>query len=65
MKLYINYNVNAICKKILHEQLDKLDLKYSLISLGEVEIREPISEQKLSQLNTSLKSCSIEIVEKP
>jgi len=63
MILYINYDINAICKKILQEQLDKLDLKYSLISLGEVEIREPISEQKLTQLNASLKSCSIEIVE--
>jgi hypothetical protein len=55
--------MNAICKKILQEQLDKMDLKYSLISLLEVEIREPISENKLSQLNASLKSCSIEIVE--
>lgn len=31
-------------KKIHKEQLDKLDLKYSLISLGEVEIRAAILE---------------------
>lgn len=63
MILYINYDINAICKKILQEQLDKLGLKYSLISIREVEIRESISEDKLNQLYDSLNSCNIEIVE--
>lgn len=63
MILYINYDLNAICKKILQEQLDKLDLKYSLLSVAEIEIREPISDTKLKQLNASLEACSISIVE--
>lgn len=63
MILYIDYDINTICKKILQEQLDKLDLEYSLISLVEVEIREPISRNTLKQLNASLNSCSIEVVE--
>jgi len=63
MILYINFDMNAICKKLLQEHLDKLDLKYSLISLGEVEIRQNISERMISQLNDSLKSCNMEIVE--
>lgn len=44
MTLYINYDINTIYKKILKEQLNKLDLKYSLISLSEVKIGEVISE---------------------
>ena len=44
MTLYINYDINTIYKKILKEQLNKLDLKYSLISLGEVKKGEVISE---------------------
>lgn len=44
MILYINYNINTIYKKILKEQLDKLNLKYPLISLSEVKIGEVISE---------------------
>jgi YesN/AraC family two-component response regulator len=63
MTLFINYDINAICKKILQEQLDKLGLKYSILGLGEVEIRESVSDEKLKQLNALLNSCNIEIVE--
>lgn len=63
MTLYFNYDINAICKKILQDQLDKLDLKYSFKSIGEVEIRESITEEKLNQLHALLNSYSIEIVE--
>lgn len=63
MTLYIKYDINAACKKILQEQLNKLELNYSLISFGEVEIREAVSDEKLKQLYAGLKNYSIEIVE--
>ncbi len=63
MVLYINYNVNKICKTLLQEQLDKMELKYVLLSLGEVQLKEPISETALQQLNSNLNQCNIEIVE--
>lgn len=63
MVLYITYDINAICKQILQEQLDKLDIKYSMKSLFEIEIIEPISEKQISHLNDSLRGWSIEIVE--
>lgn len=52
-----------LCKKILQEQLDKLNLKYSLLGFSEIEIRESVSEEKLKQLNAALNSYYIEIVE--
>jgi len=63
MILYFNYNLNEICKNLLQEQLDKLNLKYSLVSIFEINIEEHIQEETLEQLNESLKSCNIEIVE--
>jgi AraC-like DNA-binding protein len=63
MVLYITYDINAVCKQVLQEQLKKLDIKYTLNSLFEIAIEEPISEHTISNLNTSLKSWSIEIVE--
>lgn len=63
MKLYIKYDFNAVCKKILQEQLDKLKLKYSLIGLGEVEITGTLSDTKLKLLNSGLNNYSIQIVE--
>ncbi len=63
MTIYIKYDINAICKKILQEQFDKLGLDYLLIGIGEVEIKENISDLKLKQLTSGLKNYSIEIVE--
>lgn len=63
MKLYIKYDPNAACKKILQEQLNKLNLKYSLIDFNEVELNGKISSTKLKQLNIGLNNYSIQIVE--
>lgn len=63
MKLYIKYDINEICKKILQEQLDKLKLSYALIGYSEVEIREDISTDKLKELYVNLNNYGIEILE--
>lgn len=63
MNLYIKYDMHMACKKILQEQLDKLQLKYSFIGFGEIEIKEEISDSLLTQLNASLNHYGIEIVE--
>ena len=63
MKIYIKYDINAACKKILQEQLDKLKLKYLIIGFGEVEIQELVSSDKLQQLNDGLNNYGCEIVE--
>ncbi len=63
MKLYIKYDINEICKKILQEQLDRLGLSYALIGYSEVEIKEDISTDKLKQLHAGLNNYGIEVVE--
>ena len=63
MKLYIKYDINAACKKILQEQLDSLNLNYSIIGFGEVEIKETLQGDKLKQLSSGLGNYGIEIVE--
>ena len=63
MKIYLKYDINAVCKKILQEQLDKLELNYNLIAFGEVEIRETVSAPKLKHLTDNLNIYGIQIVE--
>jgi len=63
MTIYIKYDMNTACKKILTEQLDKLELNYSLIGLGEVELKEVISVGQLKDLGQGLRDYGIEIVE--
>lgn len=63
MKFYTKFDINLICKKILQEQLDKLELSYTLVGFSEVAINEAITNEKLKQLSTNLNSYGIEIVE--
>jgi AraC-like DNA-binding protein len=63
MNLYIKYDISLVCRKILEEQLDKLQLPYSSIGYGEVELKETISSSRLKQLSALLNNYGIEIVE--
>lgn len=63
MNLYVKYDIHAACKKILQEQLDRLNLTYTLLGVTEVEIRETMSPEKLELLNIALNNYGIEIVE--
>ena len=63
MKLYVKYDINTICKKILQEQLEKLSLSYSYLGFNEIEIKEDLSNAKLTNLHSNLSDYGIEVVE--
>lgn len=63
MKLYIGYNVNTVVKKILQEQLDKFQLSYSLIGIGEIDIKETLPDDKFKELTLGLNKYGLEILE--
>jgi AraC-like DNA-binding protein len=63
MKLYLKYDINKAYKKILEDQLDSLDLSYTLIAFGEVDVRQDIPKLKLKELELRLNEYGIEIVE--
>ena len=63
MKLFFKFDINVICKAILQEQLEKLELGYEILGLGEVNIKESISDKKLQELSSSISKYGIEIVE--
>lgn len=54
MKLYIKYMVSIRCKMMVKSELDKLGLKYGIVDLGEVEVKEQITDQQREQLKTAL-----------
>ncbi len=63
MKLYIKYDIHIVCKKVLEEQLDKLEVPYSIVSFGEAEIEGSLTPSKTKLLQSNLKKYGIEIVE--
>ena len=45
MKLYINYMVSLRCKLMVKQELEKLDLHFTSIELGMIEIKENITNK--------------------
>lgn len=65
MKLHVKYDIHVSCKIILQEQLDKLQLPYTITGIGEIEINETISPEKYKELETNLNKYAIEIIDDP
>ena len=63
MKIYISYETSTVGKIVLQEQLDKLQLEYSLTNSGEFELKEPVPDDKLEELAFGLSKYGIEILE--
>lgn len=63
MKLYLKFDPNVALKKIIQEQLDRLQIKYEYVGFAEVEIEDTISGTSLTQLNTILSNYGIGIIE--
>jgi len=55
--------VSSRCKMLVQSILDKLGLNYALISLGEVEIIEAVTEEQRQQLKTDLSLSGLELID--
>lgn len=63
MKVYLKFDFNTICKKLLQEKLDEKKFKYRVLSFGEVDFLETISKADLEVLTNDLAAYGIEIIE--
>jgi len=50
------------CKIVVKEEMEKMGLIPVKIELGEVEVKEKLSEKQQKQLNTSIKKAGLELV---
>lgn len=63
MKVYVKFDINALCRKILQEQLDASGINYRIIAFGEIEILDKLSAEKQHKLEEQLGAYGIQIVE--
>ncbi|WP_142600519.1 helix-turn-helix domain-containing protein [Solitalea koreensis] len=63
MKLYIKYMVSIRCKMMVKEELKKLGIPYATVDLGEVEIREDITDQQREQVKIALLESGLELMD--
>jgi AraC-like DNA-binding protein len=63
MKLYMKFNSSIACKKIIEEQLEKLNIHFEYKGFAEIEVDDAVSRRGLSEINASLCDYGIEIIE--
>lgn len=61
--MYVKFDFNALCKKVLDEKLKEHGLKYRLLNFGEVEFYEPLTQEQHSLFKKNLEDYGIEIIE--
>jgi AraC-like DNA-binding protein len=63
MKLFIKYMVSLRCKMAVKEELKKLGLHYIMVGLGQVEVKENITDEQRDQLKTGLLKSGLELMD--
>ncbi len=61
--MYVKFDFNALCKKVLDEKLKEHGLKYRLLNFGEVEFYEPFTQEHHHLFKKNLGEYGIEIIE--
>lgn len=61
--MYVKFDFNALCKKVLDEKLKEQGLKYRVLNLGEVEFYESITQEQHKTFKKNLEDYGIEIIE--
>lgn len=62
MVLLIRNMASSRCKTMVVEELKKLDLQYKSVKLGEVELCDPVSSEKLLMMEKGLKKSGLELM---
>jgi AraC-like DNA-binding protein len=62
MKIYIKNMVCLCCKTAVRSELEKINIRYKTIDLGEVETDEEVSEDKLEMLRKNLQIQGLELI---
>ena len=63
MKVIIKNMVSLRCAMIVKSELEKMHLHFTVVELGEVEIKEELSSKQREELKTSLLKSGLELME--
>lgn len=63
MKLFVKFDFNSICKKVLEDQLNDMNLAYRITNFGEIDLSEPLSKENKNVLEKKLNEYGISIIE--
>ena len=55
--------VSIRCKMVVKSELEKVGLQYTVVDLGEVEIKEDVTPEQLDRLSIGLKKSGLELMD--
>lgn len=61
--MYVKFDFNALCRKVLDEKLKEQGIKYRLLNFGEVEFYESFTKEQHKIFKKKLEDYGIEIIE--
>lgn len=62
MNIYIKHNIEKVCRVVLQERIDALNVQYTITSAGSIYFPLGLSLQQLSELKGELDRYGIEII---
>lgn len=63
MIIYIKNMISSRCKLKVKSEIEKLGIKDANIQLGKVELSNPISDAQITQLQSALSPCGLEVMQ--
>lgn len=63
MNLFIKFDFNTVCTKVLQDCLEQLDVPFTMVGFGEVSFAKPLTQAKKEEFLELLSPYHIEIVE--
>lgn len=62
-KIYIKFMVSLRCKMMVKQELDKLNIQFTYIQLGEVELLKRLTSEQHDQLQINLRRSGLELLD--
>ncbi|WP_284652258.1 helix-turn-helix domain-containing protein [Flavobacterium terrisoli] len=63
MKIFIKFDFNAVCRKVLEEKLLKYNIQHRVLGFGEVEFLGKVDTEDFTAFTEELKEYGIDIIE--
>ena len=63
MKVFVKFDFNAVCRRVLEEKLHKHNIKFRVLGFGEIDILEKVDNEVFAAFTEDLKDYSIDIIE--
>ena len=63
MKIFIKFDFNSVCRKVLEDKLNQHNIKHKVLGFGEIDILEKIEPDTFTNFTTDLKEYGIDIIE--